>query len=78
MRRTVEAVWRDVLGLDAIDHEAHFVDDLAGDSMYAVEIGARLREILHVEVPLDLPYVAPTIDSATHYIESHLLGSPTG
>ena len=77
VRRTVEAVWRDVLGLDAIDHEAHFVDDLAGDSMYAVEIGARLREILHVEVPLDLPYVAPTIDSATHYIESHLLGSAT-
>lgn len=76
VRRTVESVWRGVLGLDAIDDDAHFIDDLAGDSMFAVEIGARLREVLHVELPLDLPYVAPTIASATRYIESALAGDP--
>jgi polyketide synthase PksN len=75
--RTVQTVWQAVLGLDAIDHEAHFAD-LGGDSMYAVEIGARLREILHVDLPLDLPYVTPTIASATRYIESMLTDGTIG
>jgi hypothetical protein len=46
--------------------------------MYAVEIGAQLREILQVDVPLDLPYVAPTISSAAAYIESAFAGRTLG
>jgi acyl carrier protein len=75
---TVEKVWQEVLGLDAIDHDADFINDLAGDSMFAVEIGAKLREILQVDVPLDLPYVAPTVSSAARYIESVLAHEPPG
>lgn len=68
----VEAVWKDVLGLDSVDHGAHFLDDLDGDSLYAVEIGARLSESFHVELPLDLPFVAPTIAVSARYIEQVL------
>ena len=70
--QTVETVWQRVLGLDAVDRDAHFIDDLAGDSMYAVEIGAQLREVFQVELPLDLPFVAPTVASAAQFIEGAL------
>lgn len=69
---TVAEVWRSVLGLDAIDHDAHFVDDLDGDSMYAVEIGARLGELFPVDVPIDLPFVAPTVASSAKLVEEAL------
>lgn len=57
----VATVWRDVLGLADIDPEAHFIYDLCGDSMYAVEIGARLNDELGLDLPIDLPFEAPTI-----------------
>lgn len=65
----VAAVWQSVLGLDGIDHDAHFIDELSGDSMYAVEIGARLGEIFHLDVPIDLPFIAPTVASTAKFIE---------
>ncbi|MEO6702848.1 MAG: beta-ketoacyl synthase N-terminal-like domain-containing protein [Jatrophihabitantaceae bacterium] len=69
---SVAAVWRSVLGLDEIDHDAHFLDELGGDSMYAVEIGARLAELFHVKLPIDLPFIAPTVTSAAKLIQESL------
>lgn len=65
----VEEVWRSVLELDHIEHDAHFVDDLAGDSLYAVEIGARLNEDLGLDLPIDLPFIAPTIAATATFVE---------
>jgi phthiocerol/phenolphthiocerol synthesis type-I polyketide synthase E len=65
----VEQVWRDVLGVEHIAPDAHFADDLGGDSVYAVEIGARLSEGLGLELPVDLPFVAPTVAATAAFVE---------
>jgi polyketide synthase PksN len=66
----VEQVWRDVLGVKHISPEAHFSNDLGGDSIHAVEIGSRLSEGLGLKLPVDLPFVAPTIAATATYVES--------
>ncbi|MEU6404720.1 beta-ketoacyl synthase N-terminal-like domain-containing protein [Streptomyces sp. NPDC046985] len=68
----VEKVWREVLGVQDIPHDAHFVDDLGGDSLYAVEIGARLNDGFGVELPMDLPFIAPTVAATTAFVEKAL------
>jgi acyl transferase domain-containing protein len=65
----VAAVWAEVLGHDKVDRDAHFVDDLDGDSIFAAEIGTRLSAHFGVDLPIDLPFVAPTITAATTAIE---------
>jgi phthiocerol/phenolphthiocerol synthesis type-I polyketide synthase E len=67
LEAVVRAAWCEVLGLAEVADDAHFVDDLGGDSLYAVEIGAVLQERLSVEFPIDLPFLAPTVrESARH------------
>ena len=68
----VEAIWREVLGVETINPDAHFINDLDGDSMYAVEIGAALSDLFQVDIPLDLPFVAPTLTAAAEYVEKVL------
>jgi acyl transferase domain-containing protein len=65
----VQQVWSDVLGVEHIAPDAHFTDELGGDSIYAVEIGARLREELGLDLPADLPFVAPTIAATAAFVE---------
>lgn len=68
----VEEVWRDVLGVEHVAHDAHFVDDLGGDSLYAVEIGARLNEGLGLDIPIDLPFIAPTVAATAAFLDQTL------
>jgi phthiocerol/phenolphthiocerol synthesis type-I polyketide synthase E len=58
----VTRIWCEVLGLERIDPNADFVNDLGGDSMYAVEIGGQLNDRLGLDLPIDLPFEAPTIN----------------
>ena len=69
---TVANIWRDVLGIDELDPDAHFIDELGGDSMYAVEIGGRLNEEFGLELPIDLPFEAPTLNKAVAAVTSAL------
>ncbi|GGW16468.1 hypothetical protein GCM10018980_19340 [Streptomyces capoamus] len=73
----VEKVWRGVLGVDRVQHDAHFLDVLGGDSLHAVEIGARLNEELGLDLPIDLPFIAPTIEATSTYIEKALATEKT-
>lgn len=68
----VEKVWCEVLGVQHIAHYAHFVDDLGGDSLYAVEIGARLNAGLGLDIPVDLPFIAPTIAASAAFLDQTL------
>lgn len=70
----VGSVWRDVLGVGDIAYDAHFLNDLDGDSLYAVEIGARLNQGLGLDLPVDLPFIAPTIAATAAFIEQSLIG----
>ncbi|MFB8139387.1 beta-ketoacyl synthase N-terminal-like domain-containing protein [Streptomyces parvus] len=73
----VEKVWCGVLGVERIEHDAHFLDGLGGDSLHAVEIGARLNEELGLELPIDLPFIAPTIEATSTYVEQALATEKT-
>ncbi|MGW0574827.1 beta-ketoacyl synthase N-terminal-like domain-containing protein [Streptomyces sp. NPDC002920] len=66
----VETAWIEVLGLKTVDRDADFFD-LGGDSITAVEIGARVNEELGQSVPLDLPFQTRTIASMTEFVENH-------
>jgi acyl transferase domain-containing protein len=72
----VEEVWRENLGRDELPRDAHFVHDLDGDSMLGVGIGSMLRQQYpSIEVPIDLPFLAPTVNSSAAYIEQALAGA---
>ena len=73
MAESVEEIWCEALGLDRIDHDADFIDDLGGDSMYAATIGANLSERFDLELPIDLPFLAPTIAKTVSYLERLML-----
>jgi phthiocerol/phenolphthiocerol synthesis type-I polyketide synthase E len=73
----VTEVWCEVLGMDQVAPDAHFVDDLAGDSLYAVEIGARLIERLGIDLPMDLPFVAPTVAATVRLIHQTVASEET-
>lgn len=73
----VEKVWCAVLGVERVEHDAHFLDGLGGDSLHAVEIGARLNEELGLDLPIDLPFIAPTIAASSTYIEQALATEKT-
>lgn len=68
----VTRVWCEVLGLEDIDPDDDFVDDLGGDSMYAVEIGGQLNDELGLDLPIDLPFEAPTINQSVVMVTAAL------
>lgn len=51
LERTIAGIWRDVLGGEELGVEDSFLD-LGGDSLIALRILARLRELFQVEIPL--------------------------
>ncbi|MEV4690543.1 beta-ketoacyl synthase N-terminal-like domain-containing protein [Micromonospora echinospora] len=65
----VQQVWCDVLGVESIAPDTHFMD-LGGDSLYAVEVGARLSKGLGLDLPIDLPFIAPTAAATAAFIET--------
>lgn len=70
LKELVRRTWSDVLGHDLILDDADFAEDLSGDSIYAVEISARLSDELGLDLPLNLPYEYPTVAATTSYIEA--------
>lgn len=73
----VEQVWREVLGVEHIPLDVKF-SELGGDSIFAVEVGARLSEGLGLKLPIDLPFVAPTVVDSAAFIDSALAKRKTG
>lgn len=73
----VTRVWCEALGLEHIDPDADFVDDLGGDSMYAVEIGGQLNDRLGLDLPIDLPFEAPTINLSVVAVTTALTAERT-
>ncbi|WKX73982.1 beta-ketoacyl synthase N-terminal-like domain-containing protein [Streptomyces sp. XD-27] len=68
----VATAWAEVLGLETVGPDADFFE-LGGDSLSAVEIGARINEELRLSLPLDLPFQTPTIAAMTEFVENHQL-----
>jgi acyl carrier protein len=51
LERTLAGIWQEVLGCEGIGVEDNFLD-LGGDSLIALRILARLRELFQVEISL--------------------------
>lgn len=66
---TVASVWSAVLGLESIDPESNFFD-LGGDSLLAVQLRARLRDQLGVQVPLRTIFENPTLSSLQRVVRT--------
>ena len=62
MEELLAAVWKQVLGRDEVDIYANFFA-LGGHSLLAVQVMARLRALLSLDLPLRTLFEAPTISS---------------
>ena len=56
----VAKIWADVLGLDHVETDANFFD-IGGDSLNAMDVIARVGEVLHVDLPLLAFFEDPSV-----------------
>jgi len=62
-------IWSEVLKTPQFDVEANFFDQ-GGNSISSVQVIARVRETLHVDLPLHRLFEAPTIAELARLVES--------
>jgi acyl carrier protein len=57
----VAEIWASVLGLERVGVQDNFFD-LGGHSLLATQVIARMRDALHVDVPLPRLFEQPTVE----------------
>ena len=57
---TLAKIWSEVLHLPQVDHDANFFE-IGGDSLKAMEVIARLSDVLQVDLPLIAFFEQPTV-----------------
>ena len=55
------AIWREVLGLEAIGVDANFFE-LGGHSLAAIQVKSRIHCVFNADVPAKLLFEAPTVE----------------
>jgi amino acid adenylation domain-containing protein len=60
VEEAIARIWRELLGLERIGRQDHFFE-LGGHSLMAIQLCARLREALQVELPLREVFTQPTL-----------------
>ncbi|MFJ9106247.1 beta-ketoacyl synthase N-terminal-like domain-containing protein [Streptomyces sp. NPDC102405] len=69
LESTVAEVWQDILGIDRVGvHDSFF--DLGGDSLLAMQVVARLRDTVGVDLSLRTLLEQPTVEAAATQIET--------
>jgi acyl transferase domain-containing protein len=67
IEQTIANTWESILGIEAIGiHDDFF--ELGGNSLMAIQIISRLREIYCVDLPVDVFFETPTIHNAARTI----------
>ena len=66
-------IWQNILHLEVIGADDNFFH-LGGHSLAATILIARIRNIFHVEIPLDFIFEKPTIRQLAVAIEDELIG----
>ena len=61
LEQVLATLWADVLGLDHIGVHDNFFADAGGHSLLATQLVARIRDDLHVDVPLRAVFESPTV-----------------
>ncbi|MBU8897893.1 amino acid adenylation domain-containing protein [Corallococcus sp. M34] len=67
MERQLEPLFRELLGLDAVAPDASFFE-LGGHSLLAIQLIARIRSALGVDVPLNEIFERPTIEGLAQWL----------
>ena len=65
----VSVVWAEVLGAERVSVRANFFE-LGGHSLLATQVVSRLRDVLEVEVPINLLFVFPTVAGLSRAIDA--------
>jgi amino acid adenylation domain-containing protein len=73
-QETVAALWRDVLGVSVVGANQDFFA-LGGDSLKAMQVAARVRAVLNVELPVRVLFEEPTVARLSAWI-AHSRGNP--
>ena len=61
LEQVLATLWADVLGLDHIGVHDNFFGCAGGHSLLATQLVARIRDDLHVDVPLRTVFESPTV-----------------
>jgi amino acid adenylation domain-containing protein/thioester reductase-like protein len=69
LERRLGDIWAEVLGVDRVGMNDSFFD-LGGHSILATQLIYRLRDVLHVDVPLRTLFERPTVAWMSHVIET--------
>ncbi|NYZ14611.1 hypothetical protein HL658_18850, partial [Azospirillum sp. RWY-5-1] len=65
----IAAVWRDLLGLDAVGRDENFLS-LGGDSLLATEMATQVGRRFGIELSLRRIFVEPTIAGLARAVEA--------
>lgn len=68
VQEQIQAMWEDLLAVDAIDVKANFFE-IGGDSMTAIRLLRRMREELHTEIKLGDVYEFPSVSQLSDRVE---------
>lgn len=73
LTRTLTRIWQDVLGVEDITANDNFFE-LNGDSILAIMVSTRLRNIFQIEIAPNILFNAPTISLLAAQLEGQLNG----
>lgn len=62
LEKTVAAIWREILDVDDIAVDDDFFD-IGGDSLLALRVMAKIRELFDVNIPMGSFFIEPTVRS---------------
>jgi acyl carrier protein len=69
--QTIADIWQDLLGIEQIGVHDNFLE-LGGHSLLATQVASRLRDVLHVELPLRHLLEATTVAELAEWLETIL------
>ena len=70
LEKELARIWSEILRIEHVGINDNFFE-LGGNSLLVTQMIARLRESLHVELPVHLFFAAPTIANCARTIEEH-------
>ncbi|NGQ96170.1 amino acid adenylation domain-containing protein [Brevibacillus sp. SYP-B805] len=71
LEEELQRIWCDIFGKERVERNAHFFDDLFGDSLTGMDLMLRMEKQLKVELPIRVLFEAPTIETLAEAIRRY-------